>query len=86
MLKWRLYKIGFVADIEKCFRQIKVHPTDCDLQRADHSSHAKPFRLLTGLNCSPYLTIKVLRTLAKQEEEAFPLAANIVRQSFYMDD
>ena len=92
LLKWRLYKIGFVTDIEKCFRHIKVHPTDCELQRifwADQYGHAKSFRLLTvtyGLNCSPYLTIKVLRTLANQEEEAFPLAANIVRESFYMDD
>ena len=27
-----------------------------------------------------------MRTLAKQEEEAFPLAENIVRESFYKDD
>ncbi|XP_054737959.1 uncharacterized protein LOC129244364 [Anastrepha obliqua] len=47
------------------------------------------YRLLTvtyGLNCSPYLTIKVLHTLATDEEHDFPAASKILKESFYMDD
>lgn len=65
ILKWRFYQVAFIADIEKCYRQIKVDDEDCDMQRifwSDSNDNPVPFRLLTvtyGLNCSPYLTIKV---------------------------
>ncbi|XP_036347949.1 uncharacterized protein LOC118757336, partial [Rhagoletis pomonella] len=92
LLKWRLHRVAFMADIEKCFRQIIVSDEDADMQRIFwRNTEGEPqiFRLRTvtyGLNCSPYLTIKVLLTLAKEEEARFPHASKILRESFYMDD
>ncbi|XP_036322051.1 uncharacterized protein LOC118736050 [Rhagoletis pomonella] len=92
ILKWRTYRIGFMADIEKCYRQILVDPEDTDLQRIvwlNEMGDPTVYRLRTvtyGLNCSPYLTIKVLHSLAKDEGDSFPQAAQVLKHSFYMDD
>ncbi|XP_055856003.1 uncharacterized protein LOC129919178 [Episyrphus balteatus] len=92
ILKWRTHRIGFMADIEKCYRQILVHRDDVDMQRiiwTDKAGLPVTYRLLTvtyGLNCSPYVTIKVLHTLADDEEADIPQAAKVLRESFYMDD
>ncbi|XP_017486012.1 PREDICTED: uncharacterized protein LOC108374544, partial [Rhagoletis zephyria] len=92
ILKWRMHRIGFMADIEKCYRQILVSRADADMQRIiwrDERGNPAIYRLLTvtyGLNCSPYLTIKVLHTLATDEEAEFPTASRILKESFYMDD
>ncbi|XP_017471090.1 PREDICTED: uncharacterized protein LOC108362572 [Rhagoletis zephyria] len=92
ILNWRWHKIAFTADIEKCFRQILVDHKDADMQRIFwKDEHGQPclYRLLTvtyGLNCSPYLTIKVLHTLAKDEGTEFPEAADVLKECFYVDD
>ncbi|XP_055923735.1 uncharacterized protein LOC129954087 [Eupeodes corollae] len=92
ILKWRTHRIGFMADIEKCYRQILVQRDDADMQRIiwkDEEGRPAVYRLLTvtyGLNFSPYVTIKVLHTLANDEEANFPQAAKVLRESFYMDD
>ncbi|XP_053968340.1 uncharacterized protein LOC128869760 [Anastrepha ludens] len=92
ILKWRMHRVAFIADIEKCYRQILVSRPDVDMQRIvwrDEQGKPAIYRLLTvtyGLNCSPYLTIKVLHTLATDEEHDFPAASKILTESFYMDD
>ncbi|XP_053946180.1 uncharacterized protein LOC128855352 [Anastrepha ludens] len=92
ILKWRMHRVAFIADIEKCYRQILVSRPDADMQRIvwrDEQGKPAIYRLLTvtyGLNCSPYLTIKVLHTLATDEEHDFPAASKILTESFYMDD
>ncbi|XP_054745993.1 uncharacterized protein LOC129250388 [Anastrepha obliqua] len=92
ILKWRMRRVVFIADIEKCYRQILVSRPDADMQRIvwrDKQGNPAIYRLLTvtyGLNCSPYLTIKVLHTLATDEEHDFPAASKILTESFYMDD
>ncbi|XP_054744542.1 uncharacterized protein LOC129248959 [Anastrepha obliqua] len=89
ILKWRMHRVAFIADIEKCYRQILVSRPDADMQRIvwrDEQGKPAIYRLLTvtyGLNCSPYLTIKVLHTLATDD---FPAASKILTESFYMDD
>ena len=92
LMKWRTHRIGSMADIEKCYRQILIDPADADMQRifwTNKEGIADIHRLLTvtyGLNCSPYLTIKVLHTLAKQGESTYPQASRMLRECFYMDD
>ncbi|XP_037929297.1 uncharacterized protein LOC119663766 [Teleopsis dalmanni] len=93
ILQWRHYPIVFTGDIEKMYRQILVDSKDVDLQRimwrVRHGDAPTTFRLLTltyGTNCAPYLAIKVLRTLAKEEQTRFPRAAESILNEFYIDD
>src|SRR5436190_16546759 len=74
------------------FRQILVDQRDTDFQRIlwrpDANSEIKHFRLLTvtyGLASAPYLAIRVLQQLAKDEGHLFPKAAAIIDQSLYID-
>ncbi|XP_070068092.1 uncharacterized protein [Drosophila takahashii] len=72
LLNWRLYKYVFNGDIEKMYRQILVHPDDRQYQRLlfrpQSSSIIKDFELKTvtfGVNCAPFLAIRILRQLAE---------------------
>ncbi|KMQ90572.1 bel12-ag transposon polyprotein [Lasius niger] len=90
LTRWRRHRYVFVADVEKMYRQIAVHPADRDLQRILWGEEAKlEYRLNTvtyGLASAPYLAIRVLRQLADDEETRFPLAADTLRRNIYMDD
>lgn len=93
LVRWRLLKIAFSADISKMYRQIRVHKDDCDLQRIlwreTNTGELKHFRLLTvtyGLTCAPFLAIRTLRQLASDERERYPLGAISLKQDFYVDD
>lgn len=75
------------------FRQIKVHPEDCDLQRivrrATPDEPIQDMRLLTltyGTACAPYLAIRTLQQLAQDEAYPFPSTAQAVRCDTYVDD
>lgn len=75
------------------FRQILVDPRDTNFQRilwrSDMHSSVKHFRLLTvmyGLASAPYLAIRVLKKLAKNDGHAFPRAVSILDNSLYVDD
>ncbi|XP_059045010.1 uncharacterized protein LOC131840832 [Achroia grisella] len=93
LMKWRTYPICFVADIIKMYRQVKVHDEDTRYQRIlwRHNSN-EPFReyrilrVTFGVSSAPYLAVKSLQQVAKDEGKHFPLAADRVLQDFYMDD
>ena len=38
------------------------------------------------MTCSPYLATQVLRQLASDYRQEFPIAAQIIENSFYVDD
>ncbi|KMQ84502.1 gag-pol polyprotein precursor, partial [Lasius niger] len=90
VMRWRRHRFVFVADVEKMYRQVMVHPEDRDLQRILwRKTEGNEFRLNTvtyGLACAPYLAIRVLRQLANDEESRFPLGAEALRRDIYMDD
>ncbi|XP_049886914.1 uncharacterized protein LOC126381473 [Pectinophora gossypiella] len=95
LLKWRSHKVCFVADIIKMYRQVRVRSEDTNFQRIlwrfNTEEEVKEYRLLTvtfGMACAPYLAIKTLRQIAKDEgkEEKFFLAKEIVTGDFYVDD
>lgn len=93
LLRWRLYRFVFSADIEKMYRQIKVHPNDTCFQRilfrTDPSKDIQDFELKTvtfGINASPYLAIRTLRQLAEDYRSKFPLASQIIENDMYVDD
>ncbi|XP_071035186.1 uncharacterized protein [Parasteatoda tepidariorum] len=93
LLKFRTFKVAFTADIEKMFRQIRIHEEDADYQRIlwrfKPDEEIQIYRLLTvtyGTACAPYLAVKTLQQLAKDEEKAFPDASRVLKEEFYVDD
>ncbi|XP_024874211.1 uncharacterized protein LOC112456117 [Temnothorax curvispinosus] len=93
LLRWRRQRFIFAADIEKMYRQIKVHPEDRDLQRIvwrkSPSEVLLEFILITftyGLACSAFLAIRTLYQLAKDDGAEFPLEVIALLLESYMDD
>ncbi|XP_046431027.1 uncharacterized protein LOC124184894 [Neodiprion fabricii] len=91
--RWRRYAYVFIADIEKMYRQIGVHPDDWDLQRIlwrkNPQDPVSTYQLCTvtyGLKSAPYLALRVLRQLAADEKSRFSLAVNIIEREIYVDD
>ncbi|XP_063368239.1 uncharacterized protein LOC134656613 [Cydia amplana] len=93
LIRWRTYKIAFVADVEKMYRQIRVKDEHTNYQRIvwrpDPKGPIEDFKLLTvtfGTSCAPYLAIKTLRQTAKDEGSDYPKAQKMILRDFYMDD
>ncbi|CAK9799145.1 hypothetical protein ANTPLA_LOCUS1910 [Anthophora plagiata] len=91
--RFRLHNYVLTADIEKMFRQIKMHPEDTVFQkilwRDSCNEPIKVFRLNTvtyGTASAPFLAVRTLKQLAIDEGHAFPLAAEALERDFYMDD
>ncbi|XP_067214160.1 uncharacterized protein [Linepithema humile] len=93
ILRWRQFRYVYAADIAKMYRQIRVDPRDVDYQRIlwfrdnDHSVQA--YQLLTvtyGTASAPFLALRVLRQLAQDEGDAFPLAVSVLQDHIYVDD
>lgn len=93
VLLWvRRHRFVFATDITKMFRQIRVHPADWDLQRilwVDHYQQEVPYHLTTvtyGTRCAPYLAVRTLLQLVKDEGHKFPLAIEPLTKGRYVDD
>lgn len=93
LLHFRLQNVVFSCDIRQMYRQIKVHTDDQKFQlilwRDMSNIPVSIYQLTTvtyGMNCSPYLAIKTLRQLAKDEGSRFPRAAEILKHHSYVDD
>lgn len=91
--RWRTHFIAFTADVEKMYRQILVDPADRDFQRIlwrpSTTEPIKDYRLRTvtyGMSAAPYLAVKTLQTLAKDECSRFPIASKIALRDMYVDD
>lgn len=93
ILRWRQFQFVYTADIEKMFRQIRVHPDDVDftriLWRPQKNSFIQSYQLLTvtyGTAPAPYLAMRVINQLALDDGDSFPRARDIIRNSIYVDD
>jgi len=92
LLKFRSYQIVFSSDITKMYRQILVHPADRNLQRIfwfNSSGQPCPYQLTTvtyGLNCAPFLALRVLQQLISDEGHRFPKAVASLSEGRYVDD
>ena len=91
--RWRQHRFVYTADIAKMFRQISVHRDDVDFQRIlwrpSDEFPVQSYRLLTvtyGLAPAPFLAMRVLKQLARDEGKAFPKALPICEHSIYVDD
>ncbi|GFW82463.1 integrase catalytic domain-containing protein [Trichonephila clavipes] len=91
--RFRRHKFAFTTDIQKMYRQILINPDQQDLQRIiwKHGPDAEilTYRLKTvtyGLSNAPFLAIRTLKQLAKDEKSRFPLASETLLYYNYMDD
>lgn len=86
--RWRQFRYVYTADIEKMFRQILIHPEDVDFQRIlwrpPNEQLVQHYRLLTvtyGMAPTPYLVMRVLKQLARDEGRDFPAALSVCENS-----
>ncbi|XP_071056302.1 uncharacterized protein [Onthophagus taurus] len=93
LLRWRRHPIAIACDLEKMYRQIRLHEMDQPFQRIvwrnNCSQELQNFELTTvtyGLSCAPYLAIRCLRQLASEHSEAQPFGAVILQHDTYVDD
>lgn len=94
LMRWRAHPICFVADIIQMYRQIRVNEEDADkyqrlLWRSNEEEEIKEFvmsRVTFGVSPSPYLAVKTIQQLAKDEGKGHELAVCRVFNDFYMDD
>ncbi|XP_011689310.1 PREDICTED: uncharacterized protein LOC105450902 [Wasmannia auropunctata] len=93
LLRWRRHRFVLVTDIEKMYRQVRVHEADRDLQRvvwrSGRHNAMQEYQLNTvtyGFTCAPFLAIRTLQQLASDEGERFPQGARVLRQDVYVDD
>ncbi len=87
-----MHKIGMSADISKMFREIGLAEPDRDLHRFLHENSDgqiqdwRMCRVTFGITSSPFLASKALLQVAEDHKNTFPKAAQVVNQSFYVDD
>lgn len=76
LLRARLWKYLFFADIKQMYRQILVHPDDRDYQRILwHFSAIFPIEeyclctVTYGISAAPFQTLRIVRELAYQDDD-----------------
>ncbi|XP_066595071.1 uncharacterized protein [Prorops nasuta] len=91
LIRFRTYAYVITADIEKMYRQVRVHQDDRKYQRIlwRHNDEIKSFDLNTltfGVASSPFLAIRTLHRLADDERGSYPRAAEVIKTHMYVDD
>lgn len=93
LLRFRLFKVAFTADVAKMYRQIAINPNDRKFQlilwRSDPDNEIRTYCLNTvtfGTTSAPYLAVKTLFRLADDEIMRYPKGSECLRNGFYVDD
>lgn len=93
LLRFRKHKIALVADIEKMYRQIRLHQDDSPLQRVfwrfSATDPIETYELLTvtyGLTPSSFLATRTLKQLALDVRSEHPEASMVLENDLYIDD
>ncbi|XP_022172625.1 uncharacterized protein LOC111035349, partial [Myzus persicae] len=93
LLRSRLWKYLFMADIKQMYRQILVRPADRDylriLWRFSPSSPVDEYRLCTvtyGTSAAPFQALRTIRHLASLDGATWPVAANVLLNDTFVDD
>ncbi|XP_058840856.1 uncharacterized protein LOC131696328 [Topomyia yanbarensis] len=93
ILRFRMHKFVFTADVPKMYRQVIVDENQRKYQRILwRASKDEPIRELElntvtyGTAAAPYLATRAILQLAIDEQKNFPAASLTVRKCFYIDD
>lgn len=93
LLKWRTYKYVYMADCEKMYRCILLHADQQHLQKIIWRDHPQDllqeYQLCTvtyGMKAAPFLAMRTMQQLANDDQEKYPLAAEVLKSHFYVDD
>lgn len=93
LLNFRVHTIAFTCDIKGMFNQIKLTGKHQNYQRVlwrfsekDPLKQYKFNRVIFGLACSPFLANRTILQLARDEQQEFPLASEILKKDIYVDD
>lgn len=93
MLKFRLFKVAFSADVEKMYRQIQIHDDQTNFQRIlwrdNPNVPIQDYKLKTityGTANAPYLAIRTLKQLALDVAQTHPIASQLILNNMYVDD
>lgn len=93
LLKYRLHKIVFTADIKMMYRYIGLAQEHRDFHRIlwRFSPHdpVQEYRLCCvtfGVASAPFLALRTLRQLAIDEADNFPLASQVLLNEVFVDD
>lgn len=93
VIRFRTHRYVLSADIEKMYRQVRIHPEDAKFQKILWRDHREGLIRTYELNTVTYdtapasfLAIRALQQLAIQEWQNFSLASKIVLEGFYVDD
>ncbi|XP_071577544.1 uncharacterized protein [Temnothorax nylanderi] len=91
--RWRKHRYVYTADIAKMYRQIRLDSRDTNDQRilwkASLFAVIIVYILLTityGMICAPFLALRVLKQVVRDEGHRFPLAVAILSDNIYVDD
>jgi len=93
LTRFRVPKYVFTTDICKMYRQILIRPEYCKYQhilwRASPRDALRDYELRTvtyGVNCAPFLALRVLKDIADNECQDFPEVQDGLRYQTYVDD
>ncbi|XP_045474991.1 uncharacterized protein LOC123680913 [Harmonia axyridis] len=93
LLRFRLHRYVFTADIRQMYRQILISPEQRDYQRIvwrfTKQEPLQYYRLNTvtyGVSSAPYLALRTLRQLASDDGPKFPAARQVLLDEIYVDD
>lgn len=93
VLRWRLPRYVFSGDVRQMYRQVLVHPEHTKYSRClfrdDKTQQIQDLelqRVTYGVGPAGFLATRSLIQLAKDEEQNFPDASEVVLKSFYVDD
>ncbi|XP_036347340.1 uncharacterized protein LOC118756698 [Rhagoletis pomonella] len=93
LLRFRTHRFVLMADIAKMYRQIIVDSRDakwqCILWRNSPSEPLTTFQLQTvtyGTSCAPFLAVRCLQQLARENMKAYPVGDRITHRDFYVDN
>lgn len=93
IMRFRMFKYAFTADLSKMYRQVRVHPSQTSFQRIlwrqSATDKIKTYELTTvtyGTASAAFLATRVLKQLAEDEQESYPIASSILKRDFYVDD
>ena len=94
LVRFRQHPVALICDISEMYLRIEISPKDRPYQRflwrslhEDKRPDEYEFsRVVFGVNSSPFHAQFVVQQHAKSLEESYPLAAETVLESTYMDD